>query len=72
MEETSSVELFNLDLNVWTEGESVSKSFTGIGWVRNTITDNFFEQQVEHNSAETLVTLFIFIKTLHCFFFINY
>ena len=42
--ETSVVELFNLDLNLWTEGESVSKSFTGIGWVRNTITDNFFEQ----------------------------
>ena len=37
------VELFNLDLNVWTEGESVFKSFTGIGWVRNTITNNFFE-----------------------------
>ena len=42
--ETSSVELFNLDLNLWGEEESASKSFTGIGWVRNTITDNFFEQ----------------------------
>ena len=38
------VELFNFDLNMWTEGESFPLSFTGIGWVKNTITDIIFEQ----------------------------